>query len=224
VGLIDKLRGSGLKTRLLNPRDELSDRWLGIRTAGWRPHVGDEHDPAWRVEYVPTSYAVLARMFRRVGLGPRDVFVDLGAGLGRAVFAASWMGAGRAIGVEIDAELVAQARANLSRSRLRHRPIEIVEAGADTFPQEESTVIFMFNPFGAGTMRAVAGRIAEGLARNPRPLRIAYLHPFFASELDALPCLERLDHWAEEPSRRGFLSRWQRAGGWGATFWRSSGR
>jgi SAM-dependent methyltransferase len=219
--LYQRLKGSGLKTRLLNPRDELCDRWLGIRTSGWRPHVGNEHDPDWRVEYVPTAYAVLGRLFRRVGLGPDDVFLDLGAGLGRAVFAAAWAGAGRALGVEIDPLLVRGARDNLARSRLAHRRIEFLEQGADGYPQEESTVIFMFNPFGAGTMRAVGRRIQEGLAAHPRRLRIVYLNPFFASELDALPCLERLDHWDEGGSPRTFRSRWRRAGGWSAAFWRS---
>ena len=218
---LDKLRGTGLKTRLLHPHEELLDRWLGVRTSGWRPHVGDEHDPNWRVEYVPAPYAVLRRVLRRVGLGPDDVFVDLGAGMGRAVFAASWLGARRAVGVEIDPALVATARANLSRSRLRDRQVEFVECGAESYPQDQSTVLFMFNPFGAGTMAAVARQIDDGLTKNPRNLRVVYVNPFFASTLDALPCLERIDDWDDHQDQRDFFSRWRPAGGWGARFWRS---
>ena len=78
----------------------------------------------------------------------------------RNVFAASWMGARRAVGVEIDPALVALARANLARSRLRNRRVEFVESGAEAYEQDQSTVIFMFNPFGAGTMAAVTAGIA----------------------------------------------------------------
>lgn len=221
---IHELRGTGLKTRLLHPHDELIDRWLGVRTSGWRPHVGDEHDPDWRVEYVPSSYAVLRRVLRRVNLGPDDVFVDLGAGMGRSVFAASWMGARRAVGVEIDPALVALATANLARSRLRDRQVEFVERGAEAYEQDQSTVLFMFNPFGAGTMAAVARQIEAGLKKNPRNLRIAYVYPFFASALDALECLEPIDHWDDYQAQRNFFSRWRPAGGWGARFWRSVSR
>lgn len=216
-----RLRGTGLKTRLLHPHDELTERWLGVRTSGWRPHVGDERDPGWRVEYVPSPYAVLRRVLRRVDLRPDDVFVDLGSGMGRAVFAASWLGAGRAVGVEIDPALIAIARANLARSRLRDHQVEFVGCGAESYPQDQSTVIFLFNPFGAGTLAAVARQIEDGLKKNPRNLRIAYVNPFFASTLDALPCLEPIDHWDDHQEKRGFFSRWRRAGGWGARFWRS---
>lgn len=221
LGWLDRLRGSGLKTRLLHPHDELVDYWLGVRTSGWRPHVSDWHDPHWRGEYWPTAYAVIRRMLRRVGVGADDVVVDLGAGMGRGVFTASWLGARRAVGVEIDPGLVAIARANLARSRLRDRQVEFVEGAAEAYPQDQSTVIFMFNPFGTATMAAVARQIADGLEKNPRDLRIAYLNPFFASTLDALPCLEPMDHWEDRRKQPHFLSRWQRAGGWGARFWRS---
>lgn len=220
---INRLRGAGLKTRLLHPHDELMERWLGVRTTGWRPHVGDERDPGWRVEYVPSSYAVLRRVLRRVSLGPDDVFVDLGSGMGRAVFGASWLGAGRAVGVEIDPALVAIARTNLARSRLQDRQIEFVEGGAESYLQDQSTVIFLFNPFGVGTLAAVARQIEDGLKKNPRNLRIAYVNPFYASTLDALPCLEPIDHWDDHQERRGLFSRWLPAGGWGARFWRSVG-
>ena len=220
---ISTLRGSGLKTRLLHPHDELIEHWLGVRTWGWRPHVGDERDPNWQVEYVPSSYAVLRRVFRRVDLGPGDVFVDLGSGMGRAVFAASWLGAGRAVGVEIDPDLVAIARSNQARSRLRDHRIEFLQCGAESYLHDQSTVIFLFNPFGAGTMAAVARQIESGLKKNPRNVRIAYVNPFFAATLDALPCLEAIDHWDDHQERRGFLSQWLPAGGWGARFWRSVG-
>jgi precorrin-6B methylase 2 len=219
--MLDRLKGSGIKMRLAHPHDELCDRRLGIRTVGWRPEVGDETADDARSQYLPTAYSVLYRILRRVGVGPNDVFVDLGAGMGRAVFVASAMGARQAIGVEIDEELVASAKANLARSRLAARQIDFIQAGADTYPQDDSTVIFMYHAFGKGTMRAVAEQIRRGLKKNPRNLRIAYLNPQFASTLDEVPCLERFDHWADALEDNRLLARWQRAGGTRASFWRA---
>jgi len=51
--------------------------------------------------------------------------------------------------------------------------------------------------------------------------RIAYLNPQFASALDDLPCLERFDHWVDGLEGNGLRTRWQRAGGTSATFWRA---
>jgi len=177
--------------RLGSPRDELVDQWLGIRTIGWRPAVGDEDDPNHRVDYLPTSYSVLRRVIKSLDLSNDDIFVDLGSGLGRAVFTANWLGAGRSIGVEIDPSLVTAARANLSRSRFLKRGIEFVEIGAGAYPQIETTVIYMYHPFGPATMREVATRIEEGLREKPRQLRIAYLNPVHAEVLDVLQCLKR---------------------------------
>src|SRR3954464_7535137 len=85
---------SGLRMRLSSPRDELVDQWLGIRTIGWPPAVGDEDDPNHRVDYLPASYSVLRRVIKSLDLSNDDIFVDLGSGLGRAVFTANWLGAG----------------------------------------------------------------------------------------------------------------------------------
>ena len=55
-------------------------------------------------------------LLRMVNLTEDDVFVDLGGGLGRAVFAASWMGARRAVGIEVVPDLCKKAVENLKRS------------------------------------------------------------------------------------------------------------
>ena len=41
-GLLNILKGSGWKTRLLNPVDEFWDRRLGISTFGYTPAIGDK--------------------------------------------------------------------------------------------------------------------------------------------------------------------------------------
>lgn len=193
--MFNAFRGSGLKTRLLHPIDEFWDLRLGVQTVGFLPEVGLPGAPEWRGAYVPTKYKRILASLRHVNVGTNDAFVDLGCGLGRAVFAASWLGAKRAIGVEIDASLSDQARRSHERSRLNGRDIEFVCAGAETFSPVDTTVLFMFNPFGPGTMQTVIRRFEEEMAKNPRPLRVVYENPLQSAVLDASPYLKRFDEW-----------------------------
>jgi predicted RNA methylase len=63
--------------------------------------MGDPGDNDSRVHYTPTPYGNLFRLLRMVNLRSDDVFVDLGAGMGRAVFAASWLDARRVVSIEV---------------------------------------------------------------------------------------------------------------------------
>lgn len=67
-------------------------------------------EPRADVPYVPTPDAVVATMLDMAKVGPGDVLIDLGSGDGRIPIAAAARGA-RALGVEIDGDLVAGARA-----------------------------------------------------------------------------------------------------------------
>jgi SAM-dependent methyltransferase len=194
--LLNRLKGMHLKTRLKHPVDEFWDRRFGVHTVGFLSEVGALGQADWRGAYVPTRYKRILADLRHVGVGPDDVVVDLGSGLGRAVFAASWLGAKRSVGVEIDADLTAQAQRSLAGSRLKHRDVAFVCASAEDYSLADTTVLFMFNPFGSGTMQTVIGLLEAELAKRPRDLRIVYENPLQAAVLDASPYLKRFDNWA----------------------------
>jgi SAM-dependent methyltransferase len=61
------------------------------------------------VPFVPTPPRVVDAMLDLAGVGPGDVVYDLGCGDGRIVIGAARRGA-RAVGVDVDAALVAEAR------------------------------------------------------------------------------------------------------------------
>lgn len=199
MGLLKAIRGGGLKTRLLHPVDELWDRRFGVHTVGFLPEVGDPTAPNWRAGYVPAKYQRIVAALRHVGVGRDDTVVDLGCGLGRAVFASSWLGARRAVGVEIDPTLVRQAQDDHQGSRLSDRDIRFVCAPAEGHDLSDLTVLFMFNPFGKGTMQSVVKNLEESLRRSPRRVRIAYENPLQSEVLDASPLLKRTGGW---PSSR----------------------
>src|SRR5437867_9744786 len=132
---------------------------LNIRYQEWRLGIRSESvielsklglSDANRRPYVPTDYrtfpAVLDSLNIRAG---RDVFVDFGSGLGRAVILAARRPFRRVIGVELSAELNRTAQENLQNAR-RHLTcpdVELVTADATMYRiPPEVTVIYFFNP------------------------------------------------------------------------------
>jgi SAM-dependent methyltransferase len=67
------------------------------------------------VPFVPTPENVVDRMIELAGVKKGDVVYDLGSGDGRIVIAAAKRGA-RAVGFEIDPDLVAESRANIQKA------------------------------------------------------------------------------------------------------------
>ncbi|MGE5816812.1 MAG: methyltransferase domain-containing protein [Deltaproteobacteria bacterium] len=67
------------------------------------------------VPFVPSPQEVVNKMVELAGVGKNDTVYDLGSGDGRIVIAAAKKGA-RAIGFEIDPELVQQSRENIRRA------------------------------------------------------------------------------------------------------------
>ena len=195
ISFLSRLRGAGVKTRLLHPRDELWDRRLGIGTFGFVPAVGDPDYEAWQGHYQPTSYRDLFLMLRHLGVGAGDVYVDLGCGLGRTVFAAHRMGARRAIGVEVDASLIKACEANLRRSGADPSRVGFVEGFAQDFSDPETTVLFLFHPFGRGTFKSVLDRLGRDLQASPRRLRLCYFNAVADDLLQASGFLRCTDRW-----------------------------
>lgn len=214
--MLNRLRGGGYKTRLLRPHDEFWDRRLGVRTVGLPVADDAPEDDPWRGYYTPTPYRLIFSALRRAALGPEDRFVDLGSGLGRAVFAARWMGARHAVGVELAEPLHAQAVRNLHGSRAGAAGIEFLRADARDDVHADTTVLYMAHPFkDTATMAAVMAAIERGLIRRPRALRIVYANPVHASAIDASACFRRCDAMRAGP-RFG-----PRAGHWEVLFWQT---
>lgn len=64
------------------------------------------------VVYVPTPEAVVDGMLAMAKVGPKDILYDLGSGDGRIPIAAAKAHGIKAVGIDIDPERVAEARAN----------------------------------------------------------------------------------------------------------------
>jgi SAM-dependent methyltransferase len=187
--ILARLRSHGPAGLLHHAGHHLSElyneRRLGIRTSGHISPTALGLGPLSK-PYAPVSYrsfrAVMAGVHLRAG---RDVFLDYGAGKGRAVVLAATYPFRRVVGVEISPKLSALARENTRRaSRRLLCPVEIVTADAAEYPlPDEVTVVHLFDPFEGPVLVRVFESIHESLRRSPRALTILYADPHHLEDL-----------------------------------------
>jgi hypothetical protein len=91
------------------------------RPSAWR--VDASSSPPTRspdVIFVPTPHEVVEEMLRLARVGSEDTLYDLGSGDGRIPIAAAKLGA-RAVGIEINSQLISEAQASAERARVTDR-------------------------------------------------------------------------------------------------------
>jgi SAM-dependent methyltransferase len=162
--------------------DRLFDR--GLDTAG---RVNQpEHDHPDRLLYFPSSWNVLPRALRFLGVSEGDVFVDFGCGKGRVLHQAARRPFRRVIGVEISPALAEIARANLAARRHQHRcgGVEIVASDAMEFPiPDDLTIAYLFHSFRGRVLDAVLRGIVNSIDRQPRRVHLIYVYPVHADKV-----------------------------------------
>lgn len=203
--MLSALRDRNLSARLRQPADEYWDRRLGVSTFGYHPGSGAPGEREWYMHYTPTPYRDIFDVLAMAGLGGDDVFTDLGCGLGRAVFAASHLGARRAEGVELVPHLAQRAEGNRRGSRLRERDIAIFARNALDHDLSTTTLLYTFHSFGPEIMADVLDKARRDRRRaNARHcLRIAYVNPVCE---DVLRETGWLRHIGVRPEKRQWFS------------------
>ena len=96
------------------------------------------------VIYVPTPDSVVKAMLATAKVGPGDVVYDLGSGDGRIPIAAVRdFGAARGVGIELDPQRVAEARANAVTAGVSDR-VEFVQQDLFEADLSRATVVAMY--------------------------------------------------------------------------------
>ncbi len=145
--------------------------------------------------YEATPYLLLNDILTHLHLGPQDVFVDLGCGKGRVTCMAARTEVGLVVGIEQDPAFLQQAKQNLSRIPDRKAEVQWHHGLAQDFDFHQSTIVYMFNPFGAETLQKVVDQLEETLHRNPRTIRIVYANPVHQEVLTKTPWLQTTQSW-----------------------------
>ncbi|MDH3445368.1 MAG: class I SAM-dependent methyltransferase [Deltaproteobacteria bacterium] len=94
------------------------------------------------VPFVPTPHEVVDKMIELAGIKTGDTVYDLGSGDGRIVIAAAKKGA-RAVGFEIDGDLVNQSRANIQKAGVENAA-EIRQQDILTVDLSPASVLTMY--------------------------------------------------------------------------------
>jgi hypothetical protein len=126
--------------------------------------------PRGCVPYLPCSVSALLRMIEHADIQSSDVFVDLGSGLGRATMLTHLLTGARAIGVEIQPQLVRAARelsARLNLARCAVLPGDAVQLRGDL---STGSVFFLYCPFSGERLAKVLDAL-EPIAQT-RPIRV----------------------------------------------------
>jgi len=177
----------------LSVRDGLTlhpfDAEFGVRTsglvAGRHLKSGHQHERHVTAYYgvAPSVFQSLVKRWQRSAMAApiaATTFVDLGAGMGRAVLLASEFGFKAVVGVELHPVLARIARKNVNIWRTAGRKrasIRIVEGDAAEFALPDGpVVVFMFNPFGAPVMRRLLKNWRKPLAARAGGVGLLYVN------------------------------------------------
>jgi SAM-dependent methyltransferase len=187
---VARTQGGAPAIRLLASRltERYYERRFWIESA---LHVAPEelgyNDPDCH-EYVPSGYSDFRALMRAIPLRKnQDVFLDYGAGKGRALIMAGTYPFRRIIGVELSAQLLETAQLNIERARrrLRCKEIELVNADASSFiVPTDVTVIYFFNPFHGAVLAAALENIRRSITELPRLIHILCTNPSSQSRFD----------------------------------------
>ena len=113
--------------------------------------------------YMPSAIGQLVRAVLDVPITEHDVFVDLGAGLGKAAMAVHLLTGAPARGVELQAGLVSEASAQARELGLD--AVSFAQGDALDADLDDATVVFFYLPFTGDVLAGVLQRL-EAVARR----------------------------------------------------------
>jgi SAM-dependent methyltransferase len=183
------------------------DLEFGVRTSGLvagrhlaTGHRHDRHATAYYAVAPSVFRGILVRWRRCRPLAPLDefTFIDLGAGLGRALLLASEFPFRSVLGVELNPTLARIGSRNLALWRRAGRaraPLQIIDGDAAEFELPPGPcVAFLFNPFAAPVLRRMLRNWSNAFAGRPVKLDILYVNNEQENVLRRQQNLMRLFH------------------------------
>ena len=165
------------------------DLEFGVRTSGLvagrnlkSGHRADRHNTAYFGVAPSVFREMIVRWRRSKPFAPIDqfTFVDLGAGMGRALLLAAGLPFRAVVGVELNPTLARIGRKNMALWRAAgraHSPMRMVCRDAAEFALPDGPcVVFLFNPFGAPVLRRLLAACSRTFAGREGQLDILYVN------------------------------------------------
>lgn len=165
------------------------DLEFGVRTSGLiagrhltSGHPNDRHATAYYGIAPSVFRSMLVRWRRCRPVAPIDefTFIDLGAGMGRAILLAAEYPFRKVIGVELHPTLARIARRNMAAwraaGRARARMRLVCDDAAAFDPPSGPCVAFLFNPFAGPVLRRLLARWTRAFAGRKGKLDLLYVN------------------------------------------------
>ena len=149
------------------------DRNLNIRTAGRDASSEDAH----HLPYEPTPYPVLERLAGSGWIGRDNLLVDYGCGKGRVPLYLSRVLGCRAVGIDFNPLLVAQAERNLASVNGEVRASFLCERAERFEVPPDADRFYFFNPFPLTTLCSAVSRILVSRYAAPRRILLIFYYP-----------------------------------------------
>ena len=166
-----RLRGAALRSLLLGlpptERDPFVDALLAL------PDLPDDQPglPPGTVPYLPCAVDTILQVVHEAPVSAADVFVDLGAGLGRVALLVQLLCGAPAVGVELQPHLVEAAVQAAAALDLRGAHFHC--ADATCFPLPAGTVYFIYASFGRSALAQVLAQLKAQAQRQEQAQRQA---------------------------------------------------
>jgi SAM-dependent methyltransferase len=164
-------------------------KW-GVETSGLIPgrflKTGHTHD-RYSTAYFGVAPSVFRALLKRWQQRAKPVapieqftFIDVGAGMGRAMLLAAEYPFQRVVGIELNPLLVKVAQHNLEIWRVAGRArtqMQVICGDAVDAPFVKGPcLVFLFNPFGPSVMRRLLKRLAVDFAERAGQLDLLYVN------------------------------------------------
>jgi len=128
------------------------DPWVDL-VLDFRELPDDEALPHGCVPYLPCPVAALRTALELASVSSDDVFVDVGAGVGRTLMLAHLLTGAGCVGIEVQPRLARTARAHAAWLRLPR--VQVIHGDARRYLRflTTGTVFFLYCPFGGERLR-----------------------------------------------------------------------
>jgi SAM-dependent methyltransferase len=144
--------------------------WLGT-TAAQEPGPAQAPVRLPDIFFAPTLYSVADQMLKLAGVGASDVVYDLGSGDGRILMLAAQKYRARAVGIEIDHDLVERSRQIAREGEVGDR-VRVIEGDLFDADISAATVVTLY------LSPSVNNRLETKLRRELRPGTRIVSHQF----------------------------------------------
>jgi SAM-dependent methyltransferase len=164
--------------------DYLFDFRYGTTTGGWIPPFQlqiNSSNIEHSVRYQATKTRPFRKLLKRLSFPKNSVFVDVGAGTGKALLIASRYGFERLSGIEFAHDLCRIARTNVAAYRQRSgcdNVFEIIESDVVEYDiRGDENVFYLYNPFDEVVLRQFLNNIKKSVDEYPRKVWLIYHIP-----------------------------------------------